>query len=133
MLSVLDDTFVFEVSKVGDKAKTILMKDDNSNTKYILSNIDLINTRFPVPANIGDPSIKIEMTADFINKFIKAKASFEKCETFYITADELTNECRVVLTEGGAESIEEHSSVETNNTISININTEELSLKLKYL
>jgi len=127
MLSVLDDTFDFSVSKVADKAKTILMKDNDSNTKYILSNLDLINTRIPVPANIGDPSIKIEMTADFINKFIKAKASFEKCDSFYITADELTNECKVVLTEGGAESIEGQSSVETNNTISINVNTLELA------
>lgn len=127
MLSVLDDEFEFSVSKVADKAKTILMKDDNSDTKYILSNLDLINTRIPVAANIGDPSIKIEMTADFINKFIKAKASFEKCDSFYITADELTEECKVVLTEGGADSAEEHSSVETNNTISINVNTTQLS------
>ena len=127
MISVLDDDFDFSVSKVADKAKTILMKDNGSNMKYILSNLDLINTRIPVPANIGDPSIKIEMTADFINKFIKAKASFEKCDSFYITADELTNECSVVLTEGGVESAEGHSSVETNNTISINVNTEELT------
>lgn len=127
MLSVLDDDFDFAVSKVGDKAKTILMKDNNSNIKYILSNLDLINTRIPKPTNLGEPHIKIKMTSDFISKFIKAKASFEKCESFYITADELINECRVVLTEGGADSIEEHSSVEINNTISINVNTEYLS------
>lgn len=127
MLSVLDDDFDFHVSKISDRAKTILMKDQNSTTKYILSNLDLINTRIPVPANIGAPAIKIEMTADFINKFIKAKSSFEKCDSFYITADELSNECKIVLEEGGAESIEEKSAVETNNTISINVNTEELT------
>lgn len=126
IMSVLDDSFSFDVGDNINKPNKIIMVDDNITAKYMLCNPELINSKIPKVVDLGDPTIKIKIDSNFINKFSKAKSSLDKCNMFYIHADELTEECEVVLSDGAYDPTSNQSNVDSTNLISIKVETEKI-------
>lgn len=88
MISVLDNDISLKVDKLGDKAVTLKLSSDQTETSYQLADLGVIP---PVPdlKQLPNFGIDIEMTSQMIDKFIKAKGALSDIDTF------------TVFTEGG--------------------------------
>jgi hypothetical protein len=72
-----------KVDKVGDKAITLKLSSDQTETSYQLADLGVIP---PVPDLKALPEfgIGIEMTPSMIDKFIKAKGALSDVDTFTV-------------------------------------------------
>jgi hypothetical protein len=88
MIGVLDNDIALKVDKVGDKAITLKLSSDQTETSYQLADLGVIP---PVPDLKALPEfgIEIDMTSQMVDKFIKAKGALTDVDTF------------TVFTEGG--------------------------------
>lgn len=83
MISVLDNDISLKVDKLGDKAVTLKLSSDQTETSYQLADLGVIP---PVPdlKQLPNFGIDIEMTSQMIDKFIKAKGALSDVDTFTI-------------------------------------------------
>ena len=83
MISVLDNDLTLEVAKAGDKAVSLKLSSDNTETSYQLADLGVIP---PVPdlKALPDFGISIDMASNMIDKFIKAKGALSDVDTFTI-------------------------------------------------
>lgn len=83
MISVLDNDISLKVDKAGDKAVTLKLSSDQTETSYQLADLGVIP---PVPdlKQLPNFGIDIEMTSQMIDKFIKAKGALSDVDTFTI-------------------------------------------------
>ena len=88
MIGVLDNDITLKVDKAGDKAVSLKLSSDDTETSYQLADLGVIP---PVPdlKQLPDFNIDIEMASTMIDKFIKAKGALSDVDTF------------TVFTEGG--------------------------------
>jgi len=128
LLSALDDEIGFNIETKADKAYETKLSDNSCNIKYVLTNLELLNDKIPSAIDMGEADLSLKLTGDLISKFIKAKSSLEKCDYFSITADELTNECFLILSEGNTGNVSSNMGRnDVNNSINIKIEFDKIS------
>lgn len=83
MIGVLDSDIALKVDKVGDKAVTLKLSSDDTETSYQLADLGVIP---PVPdlKALPDFGIAIDMTSQMVDRFIKAKGALSDVDTFTI-------------------------------------------------
>ena len=87
LISVLDDKIEFSINKAGDKSISVKLSDAVSSVNYILSDTSIIN-KPPQLKNIPDFELSINVTSQFINKFISGKSALTETDTFTVITDE---------------------------------------------
>jgi hypothetical protein len=83
MIGVLDNDIALKVDKAGDKAVTLKLNSDDTETSYQLADLGVIP---PVPDLKALPEfgIDIDMTSQMVDRFIKAKGALSDVDTFTI-------------------------------------------------
>ena len=83
MIGVLDSDITLKVDKAGDKAVTLKLSSDDTETSYQLADLGVIP---PVPDLKALPEfgISIDMTSQMVDRFIKAKGALSDVDTFTI-------------------------------------------------
>ena len=88
MIGVLDSDITIKVDKSGDKAVSMKLSSEETETSYQLADLGVIPA-VPDLKQLPAFGIEIEMTSSMIDKFIKAKGALSDIDTF------------TVFTEGG--------------------------------
>jgi hypothetical protein len=88
LLGILDNDVNLKVDKAGEKAVTMKLSSDNTETSYQLADLGVI-PNVPDLKQLPEFSISIEMNPVMIDKFIKAKGALSDVDTFTVyTEDE---------------------------------------------
>jgi hypothetical protein len=86
LLSVLDDDVNVSISKAGDKSIALKVTDAFSSVNYMLSDVSIIN-RPPQLKEIPEFEVKIDVTPQFVNKFIAGKGALAETDNFTVLTD----------------------------------------------
>tara|TARA_B100001939_G_scaffold335081_1_gene336750 strand:- start:128 stop:847 length:720 start_codon:yes stop_codon:yes gene_type:complete len=86
LLSVLGDDISMNLTKVGDKAVSINVKNGGVSIDYNLSDLSVIPDP-PALKRLPEFGTKIKMDSDFINSFIKGKSALSDIDSFAIVND----------------------------------------------
>lgn len=83
MIGVLDNDIALKVDKAGDKAVSLKLSSDDTETSYQLADLGVIP---PVPdlKALPDFGIAVDMTSQMVDRFIKAKGALSDVDTFTI-------------------------------------------------
>ena len=113
LLSVLDNDITMVVAKAGDKAHSFKLTDSASSVNFMLSDTTVIN-KPPNPQNLPQTfGLKVDVTTQFIQKFISGKSALPETDTFTVITD--NNNVKVVIG---------YASINTNRVI-IPVNVDE--------
>ena len=83
LIGILDNDISLKVDKANDKAVSLKLGSDNTETSYQLADLGVIPT-VPDLKSLPDFGITIEMTHMMIDKFIKAKGALSDIDTFTV-------------------------------------------------
>ena len=86
LLNVLDEDVTLDVSRAGDKAYSLKVKNGSVSVDYTLSDLSVIPDT-PKLKRIPEFDTKIKVDSNFMDTFIKGKAALAEAETFTITSD----------------------------------------------
>ena len=86
LLSVLDDNIEFSINKTGDTAFSIGLNDAFSTITYMLSDTSIINEP-PQMKMIPEFELSLNVTPQFINKFIAGKGALSDTDNFTVITD----------------------------------------------
>ena len=114
LLAVLDEDINVSVVKSGDKSIALKVSDSYSSVNYMLSDVSVIN-RPPQLKEIPEFELKINVTPQFINKFISGKGALSDTDNFTVVTDD-----------SGTKLVIGYSSVNTNR-VTIPVTTTESS------
>ena len=84
MLSAVGDDVDVTINGVDKTAVSMKIKDKDVNMTFMLADLSVIR-QVPDLKNTPDWNITIELTNDFINKFIKAKNALPESENFGVS------------------------------------------------
>ena len=93
LLGVLGDDVTLKVSKFGDKAVSLKVKNGTVSIDYTLSDLSVIPDP-PTLKRVPEFQTNVKIDSHFIDIFIKGKSALPEAETFTITA---SNETQVVI------------------------------------
>tara|TARA_R100001163_G_C5059330_1_gene196029 strand:- start:1560 stop:2285 length:726 start_codon:yes stop_codon:yes gene_type:complete len=114
LLSVVDEDINLSLTKSGDKSIALKVSDSTSSVNYMLTDTSIINEP-PTLKNVPDFQLHIDITPQFINKFIAGKGALGETDNF------------TVITENGtAKAVIGYSSVNTNR-VTIPVTTTKIS------
>ena len=114
LLSVLDDDINVSVVKSENKSIALKVSDSNSSVNYMLSDLSVIN-KPPQLKDVPEFQLKINVTPQFINKFISGKGALSDTDNFTVVTDD-----------NGTKLVIGYSSVNTNR-VTIPVTTTESS------
>ena len=114
LLSVLDDDINVSVVKSENKSIALKVSDSNSSVNYMLSDVSVIN-KPPQLKDVPEFQLKINVTPQFINKFISGKGALSDTDNFTVVTDD-----------NGTKLVIGYSSVNTNR-VTIPVTTTESS------
>lgn len=83
MVGVLDNDIALKVEKSGDRAITLKLASDETETSYQLADLGVIPA-VPDLKKLPEFGISIEMASTMIDKFIRAKGALSDIDTFTI-------------------------------------------------
>ena len=86
LLSVLDEDVNVSISKAGDKSIALKVTDAFSSVNYMLSDVSIIN-RPQRLKEIPEFEVKIDVTPQFVNKFIAGKGALAETDNFTVLTD----------------------------------------------
>jgi ribosome maturation factor RimP len=86
LLSVLDEDVNVSISKAGDKSIALKVTDAFSSVNYMLSDISIIN-KPPQLKEVPEFEVKIDVTPQFVNKFIAGKGALAETDNFTVLTD----------------------------------------------
>ena len=102
LLSVVDDDINLSLTKSGDKSIALKVSDSTSSVNYMLTDTSIINEP-PTLKSIPEFELNIDVTPQFINKFIAGKGALGETDNF------------TIITDGGSvKAVIGYSSVNTN-------------------
>ena len=78
LLDVLDEDVNLTLTKSGDKALSLKVNDGSSSINYMLSDTSIINE---------PPQMSVDVTPQFINKFIAGKGALAEADNFTVLTD----------------------------------------------
>ena len=102
MLTAVGDDIKLDVNAIDGTSVSIDMSDKDVNMKFMLADLSVIR-QVPDLKQLPDWDVTIEVTKEFINKFIKAKNAIPESENFGV-------ECK----NGNTDFIINYSSINTN-------------------
>ena len=102
LLDVVDDDINITLTKSGDKSIALKVSDSSSSVNYMLTDTSVINEP-PTLKSIPEFELNIDVTPQFINKFIAGKGALGETDNFTVITD--GSNVKVVIG---------HSSVNTN-------------------
>ena len=114
LLSVLDEDINVTINKAGDKSIALKVSDASSSVNYMLSDISIIS-KPPQLKSVPNFELKIDVTPNFMNKFIAGKGALVDTDNFTV----ITNGSETKLVIG-------YASINTNRVI-IPVTTKESS------
>ena len=83
LLDVLDEDVNLTLTKSGDKALSLKVNDGSSSINYMLSDTSIINEP-PQMKTIPDFELSVDVTPQFINKFIAGKGALAEADNFTV-------------------------------------------------
>ena len=86
LLSVLDEDVNVSISKAGDKSIALKIADTLSSVNYMLSDVSIIN-KPPQLKEVPEFEVKIDVTPQFVNKFIAGKGALAETDNFTVLTD----------------------------------------------
>tara|TARA_Y100000361_G_scaffold62216_1_gene54658 strand:- start:62 stop:781 length:720 start_codon:yes stop_codon:yes gene_type:complete len=86
LLSVLGDDVVMNLTKAGDRAVSLNVKNGTVSIDYNLSDLSVIADP-PALKRLPEFGTKIKMDSNFINSFIKGKSALNDIDSFAIVND----------------------------------------------
>ena len=86
MLSAVGDDLDVNINAVDKTAVSMKIKDNDINMTFMLADLSVIR-QVPDLRNTPEWNVTIELTKDFINKFVKAKNALPESENFGIKCD----------------------------------------------
>jgi len=86
LLDVLDEDINLALTKSGDKALSLKVNDGASSINYMLSDTSIINDP-PQMKTIPDFELSVDVTPQFINKFIAGKGALAEADNFTVLTD----------------------------------------------
>ena len=86
LLSVVDDDINLSLTKSGDKSIALKVSDSTSSVNYMLTDTSIINEP-PTLKSIPEFELNIDVTPQFINKFIAGKGALGETDNFTIITD----------------------------------------------
>ena len=86
LLSVLDEDVNVSISKAGDKSIALKVTDAFSSLNYMLSDVSIIN-KPPQLKEVPEFEVKIDVTPQFVNKFIAGKGALAETDNFTVLTD----------------------------------------------
>jgi hypothetical protein len=87
LLGVLDDDINISIVKSGDKSIALKVSDVHSSVNYMLSDVSVIN-KPPQLKEIPEFQLKIDVTPNFISKFISGKGALSDTDNFTVITDD---------------------------------------------
>ena len=114
LLSVMDEDINVSLTKSGDKSIALKISDSFSSVNYMLSDTSIIN-KPPQLKSVPEFELNIDVTPQFISKFIAGKGALGETDNFTILTDDVST--KVVIG---------YASVNTNRVI-IPVNTSKFS------
>ena len=94
LINVLGDDVSLDVSRAGDKAYSLKIKNGPVSVDYVLSDLSVIADP-PALKRLPEFGTQIKLDNNFINTFIKGKGALSDVDTFTIVNG--TNGCEVVI------------------------------------
>ena len=86
LLSVVDEDINLSLTKAGDKAIALKVSDSTSSVNYMLTDTSIINEP-PSLKTIPEFELNIDVTPQFISKFIAGKGALGETDNFTIISD----------------------------------------------
>ena len=86
LLSVLDEDINVTINKAGDKSIALKVSDASSSVNYMLSDISIIS-KPPQLKSVPNFELKIDVTPNFMNKFIAGKGALVDTDNFTVITD----------------------------------------------
>ena len=94
LINVLGDDVSLDVSRAGDKAYSLKVKNGPVSVDYVLSDLSVIADP-PALKRLPEFGTQIKLDNNFINTFIKGKGALSDVDTFTIVNGD--NSCEVVI------------------------------------
>ena len=88
LLTALDDNVDFKVNKADSSAFSIKISDKTTKVTFMLADLSVIR-QVPAMKQLPDFNVKIKLTKDFADKFVKSKNALPETENFAIESDAL--------------------------------------------
>ncbi len=86
LLSVVDEDITLSLTKAGDKAIALKVSDSTSSVNYMLTDTSIINEP-PSLKTIPEFELNIDVTPQFISKFIAGKGALGETDNFTIISN----------------------------------------------
>ena len=86
LLSVLDEDINVTINKAGDKSIALKVSDASYSVNYMLSDISIIS-KPPQLKSVPNFELKIDVTPNFMNKFISGKSALAETDNFTVITD----------------------------------------------
>jgi len=96
LLMVMDNDVNATLTKSGEKAISLKLTDRSSAINYMLSDTSVINEP-PQMKTIPEFELSIDVTPQFITKFISGKSALSEADTFTVITDETTSKTKLVI------------------------------------
>jgi len=86
LLTALDDNVKMRVNNADSTAYSINLSDKTTNVTFMLADLSVIR-QVPAMKQLPDFNVKIKLTKDFADKFVKSKNALPETENFAIESD----------------------------------------------
>ena len=96
LIGVLGDDISLKLSKFGDKAVSLNVKNDNVSIDYVLSDTSVIPSP-PSMKRLPEFGTQIKLDTNFISTFIKGKSALSDVDTFTVLNNTKTSTIEVVI------------------------------------
>lgn len=112
LISVLGNDINFKVNTIGDKALSLTIDDNSTTANFMLSDLAVIPNA-PELKQLPPFQLKVKITRDFIDKFIKAKGALADVELFTVSKNQKSGEYEIVIGNSNTNSTRISLKVET--------------------
>lgn len=97
MLSILDEEIEVSVNKLDDgRAISLAVSDKKTESLVILADMSVI-PKVPTVNNVGSFDLEIELTEDFIERFVKAKNALPEVNTFTLGLNKKGDKVELII------------------------------------
>ena len=86
LLTALDDAITLRVNNADGTAFSIYISDKTTDVTFMLADLSVIR-QVPAMKQLPDFNVKIKLTKDFADKFVKSKNALPETENFAIESD----------------------------------------------
>ena len=101
MLGILDDQIDISVNKIDDRPIGLAVSDKTTESFVVLADMSVI-PKVPTVNNKGDYDLEIEITEDFVERFVKAKNALPDVTAFTLGMNKKGDKVELIIGDGDA-------------------------------